>query len=100
MNEILVRETCEANLARQLGWIAAADSKTGFVFALATAMLGFLAAAAPRHGQWTPEGVTTSVLASGALLISIGCLSAAVFPRTRGPKLSNIFFGAIANRDV
>jgi hypothetical protein len=100
VDESVKRSVLETNLDRQLGWIAAADAKTGFVFAAATAMLGLLAAAAPRYGQWTIEGVAASITAAGALVASLGCLAAAVFPRTAGPKLSTIFFGAISARDL
>jgi hypothetical protein len=90
----------ESTLARQLAWIAAADAKTGFVFVAATAMLGLLASAAPAYGKWTALGVILSVLATTLLLASLTALVAAVFPRTHGPKLSIIFFGGIASRDV
>lgn len=90
----------EGSLARQLGWIAAADAKTGFVFAVATAMLGLLASAAPKYGDWTVLGVTLTAIAATLLLASLACVTAAVFPRTDGPKLSLIFFGGIAERDV
>ena len=90
----------ETTLARQLGWIAAADTKTAFIFAVATAMFGFLASAAPGYGKWSALGVTLATISSVILLASLACVVLAVFPRTKGPKLSVIFFGGIANRDV
>lgn len=90
----------ETNLQRQLAWIAAADAKTAFIFAICTAMLGLLAAAAPRYGKWTPAATGIAILAGGLLLITIFGLTAAVFPRIQGPKLSLIFFGAISSRSV
>lgn len=68
---ILILET---TLSRQLGWIAAADAKTGFIFAVATAMLGLLAAASPPYGKWTASGVTLTVMASALLLLCIAAL--------------------------
>lgn len=90
----------EDTLARQLGWIAAADAKTAFIFAVATAMLGLLASAAPDYGKWTPIGVVLSVAATALLIGSLASVMLAVFPRTDGPKLSLIFFGGIATRHV
>jgi hypothetical protein len=90
----------EQNLGRQLSWIVAADTKSSFVFGAATAMLGLLAAVAPAYGKWTPVGITWSVVAAAPLLASLASLTAAVFPRTSGPKLSNIFFGSISARSV
>lgn len=90
----------EETLVRLLGWIAASDGKAGFIFGVATAMLGLLAAAAPKYGSWTPCGVTLAVLASALLLVSLGCVVATVFPRTKGPALSVVFFGGIARSSV
>jgi hypothetical protein len=88
------------SLARQLGWIAAADTKAGFVFAIATAMLGLLASAAPEYGKWTTAGVTFSFVATILLLGSLAAIVFTIFPRTAGPKLSVIFFGSIASRGI
>ena len=93
-------EILEAMLAKQLGWIAAADAKTGFIFAVATAMLGVLASAAPAYGEWTAFGVTLTTIATMLLFASLLCIVLAIFPRTFGPKLSVIFFGGIAGRTL
>jgi hypothetical protein len=90
----------ETTLGRQLSWIAAADAKTAFIFALATAMLGLLASASPAYGKWTVLGVAFTSIAASLLLISLSCVVLAVFPRTKGPKLSVIFFGGIAARHI
>jgi hypothetical protein len=90
----------ETSLSRQLAWIAAADAKSGFVFAVATAMLGLLAATAPPFGGWTPLGVSLGVVTAVLLLGSLAGALAAVFPRTKGPRISVIFFGGITSRNV
>ena len=90
----------EASLERHLRWIAAADTKTGFIFAVCTAMLGFLAAAAPKYGSWTIAGVVFAISATVLLVSSLAALFVAVFPRTKGPKLSLIFFGGVADRAI
>ena len=91
-----IAATLETTLARHLGWIAAADTKAGFVFAIDTAMLGLLVAAAPAYGKWTALGVFWTIPAVTLLLASLGCLTAAVFPRTKGPKTSLVYFGPAA----
>jgi len=90
----------ELGLARQLGWIAAADAKTAFIFGVVTAMLGVLASAAPKYGRWTAAGVIFAIISATLLLGSLASVLVGVFPRTRGPKLSVIFFGGIGSRTV
>jgi hypothetical protein len=90
----------EGTLAKQLSWIAAADTKTGFIFGVAAAMLGLLASAAPGYGKWTPLGVALAVVASALLFASLACAVLTIFPRTAGPRLSVIFFGGIASRNI
>lgn len=89
----------EANLARQLHWIAAADTKAAFAFTLITAMLGLLAAIAPRNpSAWS---VATAVFTSFAVALGAAgllFLSFASFPRTGGPKGSLIYCNGIAQR--
>ena len=91
----------EANLARQLQWIGAADTKATFAFTLVTAMLGVLAAIAPRSpAEWT---VTPAVFASLAALLGVVALlfvSFASFPRTKGPPGSLVYCGGVARRSA
>ena len=91
----------EANLARQLGWIAAADSKASFGFAIDTAMLGLLAAVSPKSGSaWAVAPAIFASFAAAFGLATLLFLSFASFPRTKGPKNSLIYFAGIAQRDV
>jgi hypothetical protein len=90
----------EMSLDRNLAWIGAADAKTAVVFGLDTAMIGLIAAAAPAYGKWTSVGVWFAATAAALLIASLASLFAAVFPRTKGPRLSLIFFGGIADRSV
>lgn len=91
----------ETNLGRQLLWIAAADTKAAFAFTVNTAMLGVLAAVAPKSAAtWT---IAPAIFASFAValgLASLIFLSFASFPRTQGPKGSLIFCGGIAQRNL
>ena len=89
----------EKNLSRQLHWIASADAKVTLVFALATAMLGVLAAVAPSSPtKWC---ITSTVLSSIAVVLEAIALlfaSLAAFPRTKGPAGSLIYCAGIAER--
>lgn len=89
----------ETTLARLLSWIGAADSKTGMVLAIDTAMLGTLAALAPRYSDWTACPAAASATAGALLGMSILMLSLASFPRMEGPRGSLIFFGEIGKAE-
>jgi hypothetical protein len=90
----------EANLARQLQWISWSDAKSAFIFTLAAAMVGLLAAVAPnRSAEWsTPQAVSAS-FAVAACTAAFLFLSFAAFPRTNGPKGSMVYCGGIAQRE-
>ena len=89
----------ESNLARQLGWISAADKKASFIFGIDTAMLGVLAAISPAAGKdWSVAPATMATLALFFGVTALLFLCFATFPRTTGPKGSILFFGGIANR--
>ena len=90
----------ETNLARQISWVSAADSKSSFIFTLAVAMLGLLAAVAPKDASgWTIGSAVFAALAGSLELASLLMLSFASFPRTGGPKGSLLYFGGIAKRE-
>jgi hypothetical protein len=90
----------ESLLERIIGWIGAADSKIGAVFALDISMLGVLAALLPNPDSWSITAAIFSSLATIGLLSSLVFLSLSSFPRTTGPKSSLLFFGSIAAREV
>ena len=91
----------EATLTRQLSWIQSADSKAAFTFAFNTAMLGMLAAVAPKSiAVWT---ITASIWTAIALLFFLGSLislTVVSYPRTDGPRGSLIFSLGIAQRSI
>lgn len=89
------RVLLENTLARLLQWISAADSKTGPVLAIDTAMLGALAALTPQPGKWTVLMALSAALTLTLLGVSIGYLFLAAYPRTKGPEGSLVFFGGI-----
>ena len=89
----------ESNLARQLHWITSADAKVAFVFTLATAMLGVLAAlVTSNQDTWSKASAALSSFALGLEGIALLFASLAAFPRTKGPVGSLIYCGGIAER--
>jgi hypothetical protein len=96
MTEDQLTKTLEANLARLLQWIAAAEARTSVVLGIDTAMLGTLALFAPTPKAWSTAGAAFASLAVGALGLSLAFLAAASFPRTQGPARSLLFFNGIA----
>jgi hypothetical protein len=88
----------ELTLQRLLGLVSAADSKISAVFAAGVAMLGVLAALAPRPACWTLFTGLTSFAAALLVLVSLVLLSVCAFPRLEGPTDSLLFFASIAKQ--
>lgn len=92
--------TLEKILDRQLLWISRADARISLVLPLATAMLGVLAALAPRPANWEIFSAILASISAILIVLSIIFASLACFPRAEGPKGSNIFFNGIAGREA
>jgi len=90
----------EAQLARLLDWVRAAESRLALVLSLSTAMLGALAVLAPAASEWSVVAAIAAAFAALFLVLSIGFAALASFPRTAGPKRSLIYFGGITSRDL
>ena len=85
----------ETSLARLLAWVGAADSKVAAFFAIDAAMLGVLAALAADVETLTTWSTTVATISTGALILAVGLLAIASFPRLTGPPKSLIYFGGI-----
>lgn len=85
-------------LERNLGWIGAAEVKTGVIVAIDTAMLGVLATAfgATSADQRTAWIYVLTMAATFVLGIAIYSAGRVVLPALGGPPSSLIFFGRIA----
>lgn len=88
-------------LERNLGWIGAAEVKTGVIVAIDTAMLGALATgfgatSAAERTAWVYLLTIAATLVLGIALYSAGRV---VLPALGGPPSSLIFFGRIAEFD-
>lgn len=90
----------ESMLSRLLEWIRAVDTKTPLVIAIATGMLGVIAAVAPTPADLTLRSSLGMALGAVPLLGSLVLCLKATFPQTRGPLDSLIFFGGIATRSA
>jgi hypothetical protein len=94
------REMLEANLARQIEAIRAADIKIALLVPTTTAMLGVLAA---LLRDWVPgRGETVwVVLTVVPLFAAFAMMAAGVIPRLRGnPARSLLFFGDLATHEA
>ena len=91
-------QTAQWVLERNLGWVAAAETKVGVVVAIDTAMLGGLGAAfsaaevAVRTQHWAFLFTLAAALVLGA---GLSCAAMSVLPRVTGPSKSLLFFGRI-----
>jgi len=90
----------EAELARLLEWVRAAESRLALVLPLSTAMLGALAVLAPTASKWTMVSGIAASFAALLLVLSIAFAACASFPRTTGPRGSLIYFGGITDREL
>lgn len=95
-------ETAKWILEKNFAWIASAEVKTAFLFTFATAMLGAIASLVGqvKAGGWSDELRAMCIITLGLLGWAIVCTAMVVFPRTKGPTTSMIFFGKIANKDL
>ncbi|HAF95548.1 MAG: hypothetical protein A2X34_08890 [Elusimicrobia bacterium GWC2_51_8] len=85
----------ENNLARQLDWIRAADSKIAPVIFITTSMLGASVAFLSKTSD--PSGFTLALAAIciGALIYTLSCMVMVNFPRITRYDESAIFFEGI-----
>lgn len=90
----------EAELARLIDWVKAAESRLAIVLPLSTAMLGALAVLVPPFAMWTAISAISASFAAALLALSIVFAALATFPRTGGPKGSLLYFGGVVQKDL
>ncbi len=91
-------EKAEKILSLQLEWVKAADAKVPPILAINIAMLGVIVALMKALTSWAIATAIFTALCLIPLVLSIGCLALAVFPRLSGTKGSNVFFGGITKK--
>lgn len=93
-------ERLEASLERQLNWIAATESRIALIVPLATALFGSVAIKYTciqtsdfwiQFASWSTLALLATVMVTAAV---------AIFPRTKGPAHSLIFFGGISQQSA
>src|SRR5438552_1689485 len=89
-------DAAEKNLSRLLDWVAKLDAKSSIVLGLNTAMLGVLATISPESSKWTIAMALTTAAALTALGLTFVFVYLAMYPQTKGPTKSLLFFGSIA----
>ena len=96
----LSTERLEASLERQLRWVAATESRIALIVPLATALFGSVAI--KYHAFSTVSSLVRFSCWAALILLSATIVFAAIaiFPRTKGPKRSLVFFGGIAGRTL
>jgi len=91
-------ERVEKILQLQLDWVKVADAKVPSIFAINVVMLGVIAALMKEISSYSNTNSVFSALSLIPLVLSIGFLALAIFPRLSGPKGSNVFFGGITKK--
>jgi hypothetical protein len=86
-------------LETNLHWIAASETKVGFVVGIDLAMVGALAAAIGANKNAVMGNIGWIVLAGLLFVAAFFCACVTVVPRTEGPARSMIFFGRIAKTE-
>ena len=85
----------EKTLDRLLSLVKGADAKISPVLALDSAMLGVFAALVLPVKDWSLPILFLILFTVGSLLLSLLFLAMTSFPRTKGPKETNIYFEGI-----
>lgn len=93
-------ERLEISLERQLSWVAATESRIALIVPLATALFGSVAIKYTyiRTSDCWVQFASWSTLALLAVVIVTAAV--AIFPRTKGPAHSLIFFGGISQKSA
>ena len=93
------RNLLEANLARQIEAIRAADVKIALLVPTTTAMLGVLAALLRNARHIEAAQMAVVCLSAAPLLVAFAMMATGVIPRLRDSGSSSLlFFGGIATR--
>jgi len=98
MNEQERTAAAELNLDRLLEWNSRFDNKVLIIFGISTGMLGLLASIMPQPSDWTLFSTISFACAVVPLSLSFVFLKMALYPDTRAPNGSLLFFGTIAQQ--
>lgn len=96
MSPYLDEAKLEQNLDRQIGWVRASETRLSLILPLGTALFGVIAAKLDKVPNCWCAVFWASWISLCLVAISILFAAISIFPRTRGPADSVVFFGAIA----
>lgn len=92
-------ELLERNLARQLDWIRAADTKIAPVILITTFLLGTSVAFISRASVLSGVTISLAIICVGMLLYTLFCMIMVNFPRITRHDESSIFFEGVKATD-
>ncbi len=96
MNDFIKIPPAEKNLDRLLAWIGRLDVKFSIILGIETAMLGFLASITPNINCIKLAILILTLITFALILVSFLFIFIGMFPRTKGPDKSLIYFGCIS----
>lgn len=93
-------QAAEKNLDRIIEWISRCDNKFSIILGIDTGMLGVMAAFAMPLSDWSLFIVITTIITILTLGISLAFIITGIYPRTKGPSKSLLYFGSISKYNL
>jgi len=91
-------DVLEQNLSRLLNFISSAETKIAPIFVISTSMLAIFMALIPSASEWNDKLIALTIFTVVPLAVSLLLLLVSIFPQTKGPKMSMIYFEGIISR--
>ena len=102
INEAMTTEikiqVSEKELQRLLDWVSRLDNKFVLVLGIDTGMLGVVASLFPRPDLWTWPMIVVAACSALLLAVCFGFAAYGIYPQTKGPSQSLIYFASIARK--
>lgn len=92
-------DVLEQTLSRLINFISSAESKIAPLFVISTSMLAIFMALVPSASDWKKKSVILVIFTVTPLIISLLLILVSIFPRTKGPKGSMIYFKGIIDQE-
>ncbi len=92
-------DAAEKNLQRLIDWTERCDNKAAILLGVAISMTGVTLAAASQLEHWTKALYLLTPAALLPLVASLVFVYLVIWPRTKPPNDSLVFFGSIAKHD-
>jgi len=92
-------DVLEQTLSRLINFISSAESKIAPLFIISTSMLAIFMALVPSTFDWKIKSIILVIFTVTPLIISLLLILVSIFPRTKGPKGSMIYFKGIIDQE-